>query len=199
MAAAPHAIRPFIAETGGLNAMIVDSSALSEQVVTDAVESAFRSAGQRCSALRVLFLQDEVAPKILEMLAGAMDELEIGDPAQLATDVGPVIDERAREGLLAHIEEMRRVGRIVHQCRLDERHEHGSFVPPTLVEIDRIGRLTKEPFGPVLHVVRYRASCSTGSSTRSTRPATASPSASTRASTTRSSASPAASAPATST
>ena len=157
MAATRHAIRPFIAETGGLNAMIVDSSALPEQVVIDAVESAFRSAGQRCSALRVLFLQEDIAPKVLEMLTGAMDELAIGDPAQLATDVGPVIDEPAREGLLKHVEAMKRVGKLLHQCRLDERHAHGSFVPPTLVEIDRMDRLEKEPFGPVLHVVRWRA------------------------------------------
>lgn len=157
MAATDLPIRPLIAETGGLNAMIVDSSALPEQVVTDAVESAFRSAGQRCSALRVLFLQDEVAPRILEMLTGAMDELEIGDPAQLATDVGPVIDEPARDELLAHVERMRGgAGRILHQCSLSELHAHGSFVPPTLVEIDRMARLAKEPFGPVLHVVRYR-------------------------------------------
>jgi RHH-type proline utilization regulon transcriptional repressor/proline dehydrogenase/delta 1-pyrroline-5-carboxylate dehydrogenase len=137
--------------------MIVDSSALPEQVVIDAVESAFRSAGQRCSALRVLFLQEDIAPKVLEMLAGAMDELAIGDPAQLSTDVGPVIDEPAREELLRHIEAMKRVGKLLHQCRLDERHAHGSFVPPTLVEIDRMDRLDKEPFGPVLHVVRWRA------------------------------------------
>ena len=97
MAATRHAIRPLIAETGGLNAMIVDSSALPEQVVSDVVESAFRSAGQRCSALRVLFLQEDIAPKVLEMLTGAMDELAIGDPGAARTDVGPVIDEPARE------------------------------------------------------------------------------------------------------
>ena len=105
----------------------------------------------------MLFLQEDIAPKVLEMLTGAMDELAIGDPAQLATDVGPVIDELAREGLLKHVEAMKRVGKLLHQCRLDERHAHGSFVPSTLVEIDRMDRLESEPFGPVLHVVRWRA------------------------------------------
>jgi RHH-type proline utilization regulon transcriptional repressor/proline dehydrogenase/delta 1-pyrroline-5-carboxylate dehydrogenase len=157
MAQGEGAIRPLIAETGGLNAMIVDSSALPEQVVIDAVESAFRSAGQRCSALRVLFLQADVAERIIEMLAGAMAELVIGDPGELATDVGPVIDEAARDDLLAHIESMRKVGRLIYQCPLNERHAHGSFVPPTLIEIDDIARLDKEPFGPVLHVIRYPA------------------------------------------
>ena len=156
MAAGDTAIRPFIAETGGLNAMIVDSSALPEQVVTDTVES--RSAGQRCSALRVLFLQEDVAPKIVEMLQGAMAELRIGDPGQLATDVGPVIDEPAREDLLRHIASMSQAGRLLYQCPLDEHHSSGSFVPPTLIEIDRIGRLIREPFGPVLHLVRFPAS-----------------------------------------
>jgi RHH-type proline utilization regulon transcriptional repressor/proline dehydrogenase/delta 1-pyrroline-5-carboxylate dehydrogenase len=138
--------------------MIVDSSALPEQVVTDTVESAFRSAGQRCSALRVLFLQEDVAPKIVEMLQGAMAELRIGDPGQLATDVGPVIDEPAREDLLRHIASMSQAGRLLYQCPLDEHHSSGSFVPPTLIEIDRIGRLIREPFGPVLHLVRFPAS-----------------------------------------
>ena len=110
LAARPGPILPLIAETGGLNAMIVDSTALSEQVVDDAVSSAFLSAGQRCSALRLLFLQDDVADRIIEMLVGAMDELVIGNPALAATDVGPVISERAAAGLLQHVDRMRTVG-----------------------------------------------------------------------------------------
>ena len=156
MAATAHAIRPLIAETGGLNAMIVDSSALPEQVVGDVVESAFRSAGQRCSALRILCLQEEIAPRVIEMLTGAMDELEIGDPARLATDVGPVIDDEAKAALARHAAEIGSVGRELCRCRLDERHEQGSFVAPMVIEIDRISRLTRESFGPVLHVVRFR-------------------------------------------
>ena len=155
MAAQDQAIRPFIAETGGLNAMIVDNTALPEQVVTDAVESAFRSAGQRCSALRVLFLQEEMAPKVIDMLAGAMAELVVGDPAQLATDVGPVIDEAAKAELERHVAAITQTGRLVRRCALDERHAHGSFVAPTLVEIDRLDRLQRESFGPILHVIRY--------------------------------------------
>jgi RHH-type proline utilization regulon transcriptional repressor/proline dehydrogenase/delta 1-pyrroline-5-carboxylate dehydrogenase len=142
-----------IAETGGVNAMIVDSSALPEQVVRDAAQSAFDSAGQRCSALRLLCLQDETADEVLRLLRGWMDELVIGDPALLATDVGPVIDADARAELLAYI----RTRRVLHQCRLDERHERGLFVAPTVVELERVEDLAREVFGPVLHVVRYRA------------------------------------------
>ncbi|MEK7318928.1 MAG: trifunctional transcriptional regulator/proline dehydrogenase/L-glutamate gamma-semialdehyde dehydrogenase, partial [Pseudomonadota bacterium] len=150
---------PLIAETGGQNAMIVDSSALAEQVVGDVVTSAFDSAGQRCSALRVLCLQEDVADRILEMLKGAMGELTLGNPDRLSTDVGPVIDEEARGNILRHIEAMRAKGRRVHQadpgaadtpaCR------HGTFVPPTLIELDSIAELKREVFGPVLHVVRF--------------------------------------------
>jgi RHH-type proline utilization regulon transcriptional repressor/proline dehydrogenase/delta 1-pyrroline-5-carboxylate dehydrogenase len=149
---------PLIAETGGQNALIVDSSALPEQLVVDAVTSAFNSAGQRCSALRVLFLQQDVAPRIVELLIGAMNELAIGDPASLATDVGPVIDEEARKTLEAHVAAMAAEGRVLHRVALPAATAHGTFVAPTLVELDRIGRLKREVFGPVLHVIRYPAS-----------------------------------------
>ena len=135
--------------------MIVDSSALAEQVVADVLASAFDSAGQRCSALRVLCVQDDVADRVLAMLLGAMAELRVGDPARLCTDVGPVIDEAARAGLLAHIERMRGLGCRVFQCALPGEAEVGCFVPPTLIEIDRVDRLQREVFGPVLHVLRY--------------------------------------------
>ena len=144
-----------IAETGGQNAMIVDSSALVEQVVTDVLTSAFDSAGQRCSALRVLCVQEDVADRVLEMLLGALRELRIGSPDELATDVGPVIDGEARSGVEAHIAAMRAKGRRVHQ--LDMTAElHGTFVPPTVIELQSIAELEREIFGPVLHVVRYR-------------------------------------------
>ena len=148
---------PLIAETGGQNALIVDSSALPEQVVADAVTSAFNSAGQRCSALRVLFLQAEIAPRVLELLQGAMDELVIGDPADLATDVGPVIDAQAREVLEAHVTALAAKGRVLHRVELPELAAHGTFVAPTLIDLDRIDRLEREVFGPVLHVIRYAA------------------------------------------
>jgi RHH-type proline utilization regulon transcriptional repressor/proline dehydrogenase/delta 1-pyrroline-5-carboxylate dehydrogenase len=151
-------IVPLIAETGGLNAMIVDSTALPEQVVDDVVSSAFMSAGQRCSALRLLFLQEEVADTVLEMIAGAMDELLIGDPSDLQTDVGPVINAAARDGLAQHVARMRKEARIVKACELGEAHAHGSFFAPHLIELDAAGQLTREEFGPILHVVRYRSS-----------------------------------------
>jgi len=153
LAQRPGALATFIAETGGLNAMIVDSSALPEQVVRDAAQSAFDSAGQRCSALRLLCLQEDIAEDVLRLLRGWMDELVIGDPALLATDVGPVIDTEARSELMTYIP----AHRVLHQCRLDSRHERGLFVPPTVVELARVEELEREVFGPVLHVVRYRA------------------------------------------
>jgi RHH-type proline utilization regulon transcriptional repressor/proline dehydrogenase/delta 1-pyrroline-5-carboxylate dehydrogenase len=146
-----------IAETGGQNAMIVDSSALPEQVVADVVQSAFNSAGQRCSALRVLFLQDEIAERTLRLLSGFMDELKLGDPALLATDVGPVIDEAARSSLEAHADAIARGARWSHRCRREQWHAQGTFVAPLAVEIDDLGRLTQEVFGPILHVIRYSA------------------------------------------
>ena len=157
LAAREGAIVPLIAETGGLNAMLVDSTALPEQVTDDVVTSAFMSAGQRCSALRILFLQEEIADTVIEMIAGAMDELVIGNPAELQTDVGPVISAAAKQGLDGHIERMRREARIIRACRLDESHVHGSFVAPHLIELEDAGQLTREEFGPILHVVRYRS------------------------------------------
>jgi len=146
-----------IAETGGQNAMIVDSSALPEQVVADVLSSAFDSAGQRCSALRVLYLQHEIADKVLAMIKGAMDELRIGNPAELACDVGPVIDDAARDQLLAHIDYMKPRALSVHQVPLPASCASGSFVAPTLLELENLSDLTQEVFGPVLHVLRYSA------------------------------------------
>jgi RHH-type proline utilization regulon transcriptional repressor/proline dehydrogenase/delta 1-pyrroline-5-carboxylate dehydrogenase len=157
LAARNGAIVPLIAETGGLNAMIVDSTALPEQVVDDVVSSAFMSAGQRCSALRLLFLQDEIADQVLEMIAGAMDELVIGDPAYPKTDVGPVITREAAEGLARHVAQMRREARLIKACTLSEAHVHGSFFAPHLIELENAAQLTHEEFGPILHVVRYRS------------------------------------------
>jgi RHH-type proline utilization regulon transcriptional repressor/proline dehydrogenase/delta 1-pyrroline-5-carboxylate dehydrogenase len=158
MAARGGIIVPLIAETGGLNAMIVDSTALPEQVVDDVVSSAFMSAGQRCSALRLLFLQEEIADAVVEMIAGAMDELIIGDPSNLQTDVGPVINAAARDGLAQHAAQMRKEARIVKTCELGEAHAHGSFFAPHLIELKSASQLTREEFGPILHVVRYRSS-----------------------------------------
>ncbi len=142
-----------IAETGGLNAMFVDTSALREQVIDDVIASAFNAAGQRCSALRLLFLPEETADEIIAGLVGAMDVLDIGNPALARTDVGPVIDEDARAGLVAHLERMKREAKILHACTFPKT---GTFVPPTLVEIDSLDLLKREVFGPILHVIRYR-------------------------------------------
>ncbi|HHT7684816.1 bifunctional proline dehydrogenase/L-glutamate gamma-semialdehyde dehydrogenase PutA [Pasteurella multocida] len=150
---------PLIAETGGQNAMIVDSSALAEQVVLDVLNSAFDSVGQRCSALRVLYVQHDVAPHILTMLKGAMAELKVGNPQHLTTDVGPVIDEMAQKRLLQHIETMRTVAKDCYQVPVDpEMQQQGIFVPPTLFELENLHHLKHEVFGPVLHVVRFHAS-----------------------------------------
>ncbi|PQX66440.1 trifunctional transcriptional regulator/proline dehydrogenase/L-glutamate gamma-semialdehyde dehydrogenase [Cronobacter sakazakii] len=151
---------PLIAETGGLNAMIVDSSALTEQVVVDVVASAFDSAGQRCSALRVLCLQEEIADHTLTMLKGAMAECRMGNPGRLTTDIGPVIDADAKAGIERHIQAMRAKGRKVFQAArdnsLDAREwQTGTFVMPTLIELESFDEMKKEVFGPVLHVVRY--------------------------------------------
>ncbi|WP_265949980.1 bifunctional proline dehydrogenase/L-glutamate gamma-semialdehyde dehydrogenase PutA [Dechloromonas sp. A34] len=144
-----------IAETGGQNAKIVDSSALPEQVVQDVLVSGFDSAGQRCSALRVLCLQDDIADRVLVMLKDAMRELAVGNPSRLATDIGPVIDEAAKAALLAHIERMRASGRRVFQLPLPAGCEQGCFVAPTLIEIDALAELHGEVFGPVVHVLRF--------------------------------------------
>jgi RHH-type proline utilization regulon transcriptional repressor/proline dehydrogenase/delta 1-pyrroline-5-carboxylate dehydrogenase len=145
-----------IAETGGQNAMIVDSSALPEQVVQDIILSAFDSAGQRCSALRVLCLQTDIADKTLTMLKGAMQELRIGNPDRLSIDIGPVIDGDAQRNLLDHIEHMKARTARWFQLPLPAACEHGTFVAPTVIEIESLSELTREVFGPVLHVVRYR-------------------------------------------
>jgi RHH-type proline utilization regulon transcriptional repressor/proline dehydrogenase/delta 1-pyrroline-5-carboxylate dehydrogenase len=148
---------PLIAETGGQNAMIVDSSALAEQVVGDAVSSAFDSAGQRCSALRVLCVQEEAADRVVEMLQGAMGELRVGNTAELRVDVGPVIDAEAQTGIIQHIEKFKAQGHRVfqHPSHLAVTSAPGTFVPPTLIELNHIGELQREVFGPVLHLVRY--------------------------------------------
>ncbi len=157
MAASPGPIGALIAETGGQNAMLVDSSALPEQVVLDVVQSAFNSAGQRCSALRVLFLQHEIAPRVLDLLKGYMDELVVGDPGLLTTDVGPVIDAEALAVLETHLAAIADSGQVLHRCRAGSTTAGGTFFAPALVEIGAIGQLEREVFGPVLHVVRYRA------------------------------------------
>jgi RHH-type proline utilization regulon transcriptional repressor/proline dehydrogenase/delta 1-pyrroline-5-carboxylate dehydrogenase len=145
-------IIPLIAETGGINAMIVDSTALPEQVVQDVIISAFRSAGQRCSALRLLVLQEEVAERTLEMLAGAMDTLIVGDPAQPRTDVGPVIDRPSYDKLMGHREAMK-----ARWLKTVPVPGEGLFVPPTLIAIDAIEDLQREWFGPLLHVTTWPA------------------------------------------
>jgi RHH-type proline utilization regulon transcriptional repressor/proline dehydrogenase/delta 1-pyrroline-5-carboxylate dehydrogenase len=148
---------PLIAETGGQNAMIVDSSALPEQVVQDAISSAFDSAGQRCSALRVLFLQEDIADKTIKMLKGAMLELKVGTPDRLVTDIGPVIDAEAQQNLLAHINKLKATA--VNYFSLDlpaSVTAAGTFVPPTVLEIRSLDELTQEVFGPVMHVIRYK-------------------------------------------
>jgi RHH-type proline utilization regulon transcriptional repressor/proline dehydrogenase/delta 1-pyrroline-5-carboxylate dehydrogenase len=157
LAARKGPIVPFIAETGGMNAMIVDSSALPEQAVRDVVISAFDSAGQRCSAARVLFVQEDIADRLVAMLKGAIAELKVGDPFDYATDVGPVIDEDARRRLEAHKERMRREARTILDLELPAETGHGIFVAPCAYEIDDISVLEREVFGPVLHVVRYPA------------------------------------------
>jgi RHH-type proline utilization regulon transcriptional repressor/proline dehydrogenase/delta 1-pyrroline-5-carboxylate dehydrogenase len=158
LAAKSGPIVPLIAETGGQNVMIVDSSALPEQVVVDVLASSFQSAGQRCSALRVLYVQADIADNLLNMLAGAMAELHIGDPGDLATDVGPVIDTDALATLRRHAEHMEKQGRLIYRCKLSSDTDHGSFFPPQAFEIGSITQLEREVFGPILHVVRYRAS-----------------------------------------
>ncbi|MEX0696796.1 MAG: bifunctional proline dehydrogenase/L-glutamate gamma-semialdehyde dehydrogenase PutA [Dongiaceae bacterium] len=157
LAARPGPIVPLIAETGGQNAMIVDSSALPEQVVRDVLASAFQSAGQRCSALRVLFVQDDIAARLTEMLTGAMAELRVGDPGLLETDIGPVIDEDARAALEAHAARMAREGELLYEVPLGPDTGHGSFFAPRAFRIDRLDRLDREVFGPILHVIAFGA------------------------------------------
>ena len=149
-----------IAETGGQNAMIVDSTALPEQVCLDVLNSAFDSAGQRCSALRILCVQEDVADKMVNIIKGAMDELVVGKPTQLTTDIGPVIDAEAQQNLLTHINRMKGVAKAYHEIKTaaDVDSNNSTFVRPILFELNNLNELQREVFGPVLHVVRYRAS-----------------------------------------
>jgi len=156
MAARPGAIGTLIAETGGLNVMLADSSALAEQLVLDVVHSGFNSAGQRCSALRVLLVQEEIAPRVKTLLAGSMDELVLGDPASLGTDVGPVIDADALAMLEKHAAGIVRGARWSHRAR-NGANARGRFFAPLAVEIEALSNLGREVFGPVVHVVSYRA------------------------------------------
>ncbi len=149
-------IATLIAETGGANAMIVDSTALPEQVARDAVASAFQSAGQRCSALRLLCVQEDVAETMIDMVAGAMAELNIGDPAILATDVGPIIDAEAQANIAAYIAEARAAGRVIAQAARTDWPAGGTFVPPTMIRLDHVTDLKREIFGPVLHVATWK-------------------------------------------
>ncbi len=151
-----QSIATLIAETGGINCMIADSTSLIEQLVDDIIQSAFKSAGQRCSALRVLFIQNDIADKTINMLAGAMNALTIGDPAELSTDIGPVIDAQAAQKLTAYIEKMTVESKLVAQCTLTREQNAANYVAPTVFEIDRLEQLSGEVFGPVLHVIRYK-------------------------------------------
>ena len=156
MAARDAAIGVLIAETGGQNAFIADSSALPEQLVKDAIGSAFTSAGQRCSAARVLFVQEDIADKVVSMLAGAMDELKVGDPGLLSTDVGPVIDEDALKILQAHAERMDREATLIKRAHADSSVAHGSYFAPGAWELKSLDQLHVEVFGPALHVLRWK-------------------------------------------
>ncbi len=166
--AAAHAIRksladqkrgivPLIAETGGQNAMLVDSTALPEQAIVDVLSSAFDSAGQRCSALRVLFVQEEIADRMIELIAGTMAELRIGDPALLHTDVGPIIDNDAKSRLDVHNQRMAQDAKLIYRCELAPETAHGSFFAPSAYELQSLEQLQQEHFGPLLHVIRYAA------------------------------------------
>ena len=148
-----------IAETGGQNAMIVDSTALAEQVCADVLNSAFDSAGQRCSALRILCVQEDVADHMVKMIKGAMDELVVGNPIALDTDIGPVIDTEAQQNLLAHINRIKGIAKSYHEIRPSENvnPDNATFVAPIMFELNGLGELQREVFGPVLHVVRYPA------------------------------------------
>jgi RHH-type proline utilization regulon transcriptional repressor/proline dehydrogenase/delta 1-pyrroline-5-carboxylate dehydrogenase len=155
LASRPGPIVPLIAETGGQNAMIIDSTALLEQVTDDVIQSAFLSAGQRCSSLRVLYLQEDIADAAVEMITGAMDELRVGHPSKLESDVGPIISESAAASLIKHIEIMEVRGRLLHRSTLSEDCVGGHFVAPVMIAIDDIEELTQEHFGPILHVIRF--------------------------------------------
>jgi len=158
LAARDGAIVPLIAETGGINAMMVDSSALPEQVVRDVMMSAFGSAGQRCSALRLLLVQEEVADRVITMLKGAMGTLTVGDPSRLATDVGPVIDKNSKERLDGHAEVLGTSAKCIAKLNVPEHLQHGMYVAPQAYELRDVSDLDEEFFGPILHVVRYKQS-----------------------------------------
>jgi len=157
LAARNAQIASLIAETGGQNALIADSSALPEQLVKDVIASAFDSAGQRCSAARVLFVQDDIADKVIAMLSGAMDELKVGDPALLSTDVGPVIDEPSRKSLVEHAARMDKEAKLIKQVQLGPDCANGTFLAPRAYELKSLSQLTHEVFGPILHVIRWKA------------------------------------------
>ena len=157
LAARDSSIASLIAETGGQNALIADSTCLPEQLVKDVIRSAFGSAGQRCSALRVLYVQEDIADKVIELLTGAMACLQLGDPRKLATDIGPVIDTHERQKLLAYIEEAKHKGQLLAQTSVADRLSVGNFVAPTLLEIASICELREEHFGPICHLVRFRS------------------------------------------
>src|SRR4029077_17387182 len=156
LAARRGAMVPLIAETGGINAMIADSSALPEPVIRDLVRSAFDSAGQRCSAARLFFVQEDVAKVMIDMLVGAVEALEIGDPLDFATDVGPVIDADAKEKLEAHKERMRKQAEELVNLPVPEACRAGTYVGPAVYEIESASIPHEEVFGPILHVVRYQ-------------------------------------------
>ncbi|MEO7654897.1 MAG: bifunctional proline dehydrogenase/L-glutamate gamma-semialdehyde dehydrogenase PutA [Sphingomicrobium sp.] len=155
LAARDGPIIPFIAETGGQNAMIVDSSALPEQVTRDVISSAFQSAGQRCSALRVLFVQEDVADPMIAMIAGAMDTLDVGDPARIQTDVGPVIDAAAKKALDAHLAWLDKNAKKIRRLDAPKGTKTGTFVAPAFYELRSLSQLKHENFGPILHVIRF--------------------------------------------
>ena len=155
LAQRPGAITPLIAETGGQNAMIVDSSALPEQVVVDIIDSGFRSAGQRCSACRVVFVHERIADKIISMTKGAMQALNIGNPQSLKTDIGPVIDQAALEGLQTHQKYLDKIGECLYQMPLNNYCNDGTFFAPALYEIKSLSDLKGEVFGPIVHLIRY--------------------------------------------
>ena len=157
LAAKNGPIVPLIAETGGINPMIVDATALPEQVIDDVITSTFRSTGQRCSALRLLCLQEDVAEPMLDMLIGAMRELKVGDPRNVSTHLGPVIDAEAKKSLEDWIAKMEHAGRLRFRWNGEASPAAGTYVAPALIELDRARELQQEVFGPVLHVVRWRA------------------------------------------
>jgi RHH-type proline utilization regulon transcriptional repressor/proline dehydrogenase/delta 1-pyrroline-5-carboxylate dehydrogenase len=157
LASREGSIATLIAETGGQNAMIVDSSALPEQVVMDILSSAFQSAGQRCSALRVAFIQEEIAPRVIEILKGAMAELKVGDPSLIETDIGPVIDEKAKESLESYRTQLKAGGHLIYECQQEKNMGKGSFVPPSVFELASLDSLKEEVFGPILHIIRFKS------------------------------------------